>query len=692
MFFQQFSQFSPSSIGTVVDVAAPFHLHSPGDPSQQCERDALLHDEASMRQPAMQPTPMQVQDQRGLERTADVSTKMSTVSSDVAVQKHVSFSDDVQFVHSSSTTSHMLSSPLPQPSHAFSSISLQQPALDIATTESRPSASTQGTQDPVEPQSQPGEFWTGNAEACDAMAAGSERRHARPSAEEEVSARKAYAGLASHGAGHDPTVPGGDAAVGDRLPYQQKLRSHGEAPKGQEGQVPGLSTFEEDRKGQTWHRAAFASLQGMQRLAKRTLGLCSRRKSAEAARVKGQLLVDLPSVWKSMATCGVGARSGDQRWSGLFRGIPRFSRNREDPDLLQGGIPKQTATTEVKAKPDNLDRRGGDGDWHRSPDGTRRENDTSTHAVRRTTPDAAGAPTEPPSSSSHMNSTNNRSGDRHGGSGTDEWDGLRPNRPNSRSAVGEVDGRAQEGAPQTDADGKWSSTCPTKVKVSRISIIGAGNPRDPYVGRRDDSTQSHPRLSNGDAMRNQVCKPQEYEGKGGCKTNSIAKPLAQATKLAMFATVLVCSQLPDAEQRISTLLGPRMEFEDGYSTEGDLGIKEMTFSLNASTSELARADFDGVPKNHRQAATTTSFFCTTKLSRPHWRDLQPSKSHCNVSRRRTPREDSAGLDQRLGLLQIRASPKGCEAGEDAQTCSAVTFTSMWTILIPTEPVKQQARQ
>ncbi|CAL1127455.1 unnamed protein product, partial [Cladocopium goreaui] len=69
-----------------------------------------------------------------------------------------------------------------------------------------------------------------------------------------------------------------------------------------------------------------------------------------------------------------------------------------------------------------------------------------------------------------------------------------------------------------------------------------------------------------------------------------------ATKLAMFATVLVCSQLPDAEQRISTLLGPRMEFEDSYSTEGDLGIKEMTFSLNASTSELARTDFDGVPK------------------------------------------------------------------------------------------------
>ena len=130
-------------------------------------------------------------------------------------------------------------------------------------------------------------------------------------------------------------------------------------------------------------------------------------------------------------------------------------------------------------------------------------------------------------------------------------------------------------------------------------------------------------------MKNQVCKSQEYEGNGGCKTNSIAKPLAQATKLAMFATVLVCSQLPDAEQRISTLLGPRMEFEDSYSTEGDLGIKEMTFSLNASTSELARTDFDGVPKTiDKQQRQHVSFALRNYLDR----DLQPSKSHCNVSR------------------------------------------------------------
>ena len=283
-----------------------------------------------MRQPAMQPTPMQVQDQRGLERTADVSTKMSTVSTDVAVRKHVSFSDDVQFLHSASTTSHMLSSPLPQPSHAFSSSSLQQPALDRATTESQPSANTQGTQDPVAPQSRPGEFWTGDAEACDAMAAGSERRHARPGAEEEVTTGKTHAGLASHGVGNHQVVPGGDVTVGDRLPDKQKQGNHGKAPEGQEGQVPGPSGVEEDRQRQAWHRAASASLQSMQKLAQRALGLCSRRKPIEAAGVKGQFLVDVPAMWKPMAARGVGTRHGAQRWCGLPRWHTQADCHRRD--------------------------------------------------------------------------------------------------------------------------------------------------------------------------------------------------------------------------------------------------------------------------------------------------------------------------------------------------------------------------
>ena len=252
--------------------------------------------------------------------------------------------------------------------------------------------------------------------------------------------------------------------------------------------------------------------------------------------------------WEPDMELNAGAAS-----SGEYRGSAGTEKIQTSSKVA---YPSRLPPPRFKAQPDNLGRRGGDSGPHRSPDGTRREDDTSTHAVRRTTPNAAGARTEPPPPSSHGDSTNNQSGDRHGGSGTDGWDGFRPNRSDSRSAVGEVDGRAQEGAPQADADGQWSSTCPTKVKVSRTSIIGAGNPGDPHVGRRDDSTQSHPRLSDGDSMKNQVCKSQEYEGNGGCKTKSIAKPLAQATKLAMFATVLVCSQLPDAEQRISTLLGP----------------------------------------------------------------------------------------------------------------------------------------
>ena len=78
--------------------------------------------------------------------------------------------------------------------------------------------------------------------------------------------------------------------------------------------------------------------------------------------------------------------------------------------------------------------------------------------------------------------------------------------------------------------------------------------------------------------------------------------------------VLVCSQLPDAEQRISTLLGPRMEFEENYGTEGDLGIKAMNSPLNASTSELARTDFDGVPETiDKQQQHQVSFALRTYL-------------------------------------------------------------------------------
>eukprot|EP00435_Cladocopium_sp_Y103_P054062 s621_g17.t1 len=103
VFFQQFSHSLPSAIGTfgtVADVAlADSHTQSPGDLSQHNECEPIpLHGEASaqrsMQQPAQPPTPLQVQDPKGLERTADVSV-MSKVSSDETVQKHVTFADDV---------------------------------------------------------------------------------------------------------------------------------------------------------------------------------------------------------------------------------------------------------------------------------------------------------------------------------------------------------------------------------------------------------------------------------------------------------------------------------------------------------------------------------------------------------------------------------------------------------------------
>ena len=88
----------------------------------------------------------------------------------------------------------------------------------------------------------------------------------------------------------------------------------------------------------------------------------------------------------------------------------------------------------------------------------------------------------------------------------------------------------------------------------------------------------------------------QSSGVSDCKKNSIVKSLAPATKMAVFATVLVGSQMSHAEQRISALLGPRMEFEEPYATEFHQGMKTMNFPLNASTSELARTDFDGMPK------------------------------------------------------------------------------------------------
>ena len=80
----------------------------------------------------------------------------------------------------------------------------------------------------------------------------------------------------------------------------------------------------------------------------------------------------------------------NQHWSGLFRGIPRFSGNGKNPDLLQSRVPKSTPITEVEAKSDNLGRQ--EETVIPTDPLLPREDDTSATAVRRATPNAAGAP------------------------------------------------------------------------------------------------------------------------------------------------------------------------------------------------------------------------------------------------------------------------------------------------------------
>ena len=155
---------------------------------------------------------------------------------------------------------------------------------------------------------------------------------ARPSAATTVASREVAGCLAPNGPDHNAALHGDHAAVRDGLHHQPQPWHFGEDAKGQEqGQDAGRP--EEGLKGPTWHRAAVASIQGLQGLTKRTLGVCSRRRSAETKGFERQLLVDVPSMWKSLATFGMGAGSRDQHWSG--RRFSWFNRHRSDPDSLQ---------------------------------------------------------------------------------------------------------------------------------------------------------------------------------------------------------------------------------------------------------------------------------------------------------------------------------------------------------------------
>ena len=193
----------------------------------------------------------------------------------------------------------MSSRSVPHPAHVIES---------RATTNCRPTAGALGAQDPLVPPAQPDAQPAGDAEACDAMAGSARRRAARPSAATTVASREVAGCLAPNGPDHNAALHGDRAAVRDGLHHQPQPWHSGEDAKGQEqGQDAGRP--EEGLKGPTWHRAAVASIQGLQGLTKRTLGVCSRRRSAETKGFERQLLVDVPSMLKSLATFGMGAGS-----------------------------------------------------------------------------------------------------------------------------------------------------------------------------------------------------------------------------------------------------------------------------------------------------------------------------------------------------------------------------------------------
>ena len=75
------------------------------------------------------------------------------------------------------------------------------------------------------------------------------------------------------------------------------------------------------------------------------------------------------------------------------------------------------------------------------------------------------------------------------------------------------------------------------------------------------------------------------------------KSLGTMSKAALMTFAVVWSLTP-ADAKLSSLLGPRMEFEIGSSNGvmTEPGLHEFKYLLNDSLKELSRTDFDGEPK------------------------------------------------------------------------------------------------
>ena len=100
-------------------------------------------------------------------------------------------------------------------------------------------------------------------------------------------------------------------------------------------------------KNPSWHWPAFAEINRLQDLAKRSFGMCSRRRSATTTGIEEPLLVDMLGMWLSMGKARMGARRGFEFGSTLFGRRSTRCQN-GDGDNLQDSLPGAIASTEIK--------------------------------------------------------------------------------------------------------------------------------------------------------------------------------------------------------------------------------------------------------------------------------------------------------------------------------------------------------
>lgn len=123
---------------------------------------------------------------------------------------------------------------------------------------------------------------------------------------------------------------------------------------GSQGQDQGI----QDRwQSLTWNRATLASLNYIQNLAVRALRVCARRRSTAPEGRQKLLLADVPGVWKSLGTSGVGAGCGVEHRRGIIDG-KTFNRGPGDAggsQGLQSAVSRKTATAKIKARTVHFD-------------------------------------------------------------------------------------------------------------------------------------------------------------------------------------------------------------------------------------------------------------------------------------------------------------------------------------------------